>query len=235
MRAGYDNVMDFAQKVADSSGRGVKFDRRRTDSLYEWQDLDKSFALWCNPILHDISLINIKDKDGNAVFQKKFIELTYRSFEGLECGINLFERMSVYLSSSFIKFDDKEINVNGMFDEANVRSSKSPFMIQGGDLNAARMFVNSTGVEEVTFKNTRFYDFTGITENSEIKILTFENCDLACHYLDFKAEVTGCIHSGDSPEKINIVNCSDVFVNAIIDNVKKFGKPNDFLMITIKD
>lgn len=148
MRVGYDDVTDFAQKVVDSSGRGVKFDRRRTDLLYEWQDLDKSFALWCNPILHDISLINIKDKDGNAVFQKKFIELTYRSFEGLECGINLFERMSVYLSSSFIKFDDKEINVNGMFDKANIRSSKSPFMIQGGDLNAARMFTNSTGVEE---------------------------------------------------------------------------------------
>ena len=84
-------------------------------------------------------------------------------------------------------------------------------------------------------RNTRFLDFTGITENSEIKVITFENCDLACHHLDFEAEVTGCIHSGDSPEKINIVNCSDVFVNAIVDNVKKYGKPNDFLMITIKD
>lgn len=108
-------------------------------------------------------------------------------------------------------------------------------MIRGGDLNAARMFVNSTGVEEVLFRNTRFLDFNGITENSEIKVLTFENCDLACHHLDFETEVTGCIHSGDSPEKINIVNCSDVFVNAIIDNVKKYGKPNDFLMITIND
>lgn len=151
------------------------------------------------------------------------------------CGLNVFSGMRVYLSSSFIKFDDKEINVNGMFDGANVNSSKSPFVIQGGDLNAARMFVNSTGVEEVTFRNTRFLDITGITENSEIKVLTFENCDLACHYLDFEAEVTGCIHSGDSPERINIVNCSDVFVNEIIDNVKKYGKPNDFLMITIND
>lgn len=235
MRIGYDDVTEFAQKVANSGGRGVKLDKRRTDSLYEWQDLDSSFALYCNPILHDISLINIKDKDGNAVFEKKFIELGYRSFEGATWFSNMFRGMSVYFSSSFIKFDDKEINVNGMFDKANIRSSKSPFMIQGGDLNAARMFVNSTGVEEVTFKNTRFYDFTGITENSEIKVLTFENCDLACHHLDFEAEVTGCIHSGDSQEKINIVNCSDVFVNAIIDNVKKFGKPNDFLMITIKD
>ena len=87
----------------------------------------------------------------------------------------------------------------------------------------------------MTFRNTRFLDVTGITENSEVKIITFENCDLACHHLDFETEVTGCIHSGDSPEKINIVNCSDVFVNAIINNVKKYGKPNDFLMITIND
>lgn len=235
MRIGYDDVTEFAQKVADSSGRGVKFGRRRTDSLYEWQDLDKSFSLWCNPLLHNISLIDIKDKDGNVVFQKKFIELTYNSFDGMECGLNVFCGMGVYLSSSFIKFDDKEINVNGMFDGANVKTSKSPLVIEGGDLNAARMFVNSTGVENVTFRNTRFLDFTGITENSEIKVITFENCDLACHHLDFEAEVTGCIHSGDSPEKINIVNCSDVFVNAIVDNVKKYGKPNDFLMITIKD
>lgn len=235
MRIGYDDVTEFAKKVADSSGRGVKFGRRRTDSLYEWQDLDKSFSLWCNPLLHNISLIDIKDKDGNAVFQKKFIEIAYNSFDGMECGFGIFRNMRVYLSSSFIKFDDKRINVNGMFDGAHVSSSKSPFVIRDGDLNAARMFVNSTGVEEVTFRNTRFLDVTGITENSEVKILTFENCDLACHHLDFETEVTGCIHSGDSPEKINIVNCSDVFVNAIIDNVKKYGKPNDFLMITIKD
>ena len=235
MRVGYDNVIDFAQKVADSGGRGIKFDRRRTDSLYEWQDLDNSFSLLCNPILHDISLINIKDKYGNAVFQKKLIELPYRSFEGVTWCSNMFRDMSVYFSSSFIKFDDKIINVEGMFTGAKIGSSKLPLVIQGGDLGAARMFVNSTGVDEVTFKGTRFYDFTGITENSDIKILNFENCDLACHHLDFEAEVTGCIHSGDSPEKINIVNCSDMFVNAIINNVNKYGKPNDFLMITIND
>lgn len=235
MRVGYDDVTKFAQKVADSGGRGVKLDKRRTDSLYEWQDLDSSFALYCNPILHDISLINIKDKDGNAVFEKKFIELGYRSFEGATWFSNMFRDMSVYFSSGFVKFDDEVINVNGMFDNAKVSSSKSPLVIQGGDLNAARMFVNSTKLEELTFKDARFRDFSEITGNSDIKIITFENCDLACHHLDFEAEVTGCIHSGDSPEKINIVNCSDVFVNAIIDNVKKYGKPNDFLMITIKD
>lgn len=235
MRVGYDDVTEFAQKVADSGGIGVKFDGRRTDSLYEWEDLDKSFSLWCNPLLHNISLIDIKDKDGNVVFQKKLIELTHQSFKGMVCGLDIFKGMRVYLSSSFIQFDDKETNVNGMFGGAHVGSSKSPFVIRGGDLNAARMFVNSTGVEEVTFRNTRFLDITGITENSEIKVLTFENCDLACHHLDFEQEVTGCIHGGDSLERINIVNCSDVFVNAIIDNVKKYGKTNDFLMITIKD
>ena len=235
MRVGYDDVTEFAQKVADSGGRGVKFDKRHIDSLYEWQDLDKSFALYCNPILHDISLINIKDKDGNAVFQKKLIELTYRSFEGVTWCINMFRDMSVYFSSGFVKFDDKIINVGGMFDGAKIGSSKLPLVIQGGDLGAVRMFVNSTGLEELTFKDSRFYDVTGITENSEIKVLTFENCDLACHHLDFEAEVTGCIHSGDSPERINIINCSDVFVDAIVKNVTKFGKPNDFLMITIED
>ena len=235
MRIGYDDVTEFAQKVADSSGRGVKFGKRRTDSLYEWQDLDKSFSLWCNPLLHNISLIDIKDKDGNAVFQKKFIEIAYNSFNGMEFGFGIFRNMSVYFSSDFVKFDNNAINVNGMFDGARVRSSESPLVIQGGDLSAAKMFANSTELEELTFKGTRFYDFTGITENSEVKILTFENCDLACHHLDFEAEVTGCIHSGDSPEKINIVNCSDVFVNAIVGNVKKYGKPNDFLLITIKD
>ena len=235
MRVCYNDVTEFAQKVANSGGRGVKFDVRRTDSLYEWQDLDKSFALYCNPILHDISLINIKDKDGNAVFQKKLIELTYRSFEGVTwCG-NMFRDMSVYFSSGFVKFDDKIINVGGMFDGAKIGSSKLPLVIQGGDLGAVRMFVNSTGLEELTFKDSRFYDVTGITENSEIKVLTFENCDLACHHLDFEAEVTGCIHGGDSPERINIINCSDVFVDAIVKNVKKYGKLNDFLMITIKD
>ena len=235
MRVGYDDVTEFAQKVADSGSRGVKFDKRHTDSLYEWQDLDKSFALYCNPILHDISLINIKDKDGNAVFQKKLIELTYRSFEGVTWCINMFRDMSVYFSSGFVKFDDKIINVEGMFDGAKIGSSKLPLVIQGGDLGAVRMFVNSTGLEELTFKDSRFYDVTGITENSEIKVLTFENCDLACHHLDFEAEVTGCIHSGDSPERINIINCSNVFVDAIVKNVKKFGKLNDFLMITIED
>ena len=235
MLVGYDDVTKFAQKVADSGGRGVKFDMRGTDSLYEWQDLDKSFSLYCNPILHDISLINIKDKDGNAVFQKKLIELTYRSFEGVTWCCNMFRDMSVYFSSGFVKFDDKIINVGGMFDRAKIGSSKLPLVIQGGDLGASRMFVNSTGLEELTFKDSRFYDVTGITENSEIKVLTFENCDLACHHVDFEAEVTGCIHSGDSPERINIINCSDVFVDAIVRNVKKFGKSNDFLMITIED
>lgn len=235
MRIGYDDMTKFAQKVVDSGGIGVKFDKRRTDSLYEWQDLDKSFALYCNSILHDISLINIKDKDGNAVFQKKLIELTYRSFEGVTWCRNMFRDMSVYFSSGFVKFDDKIINVEGMFNGARIGISKSPLVIQGGDLGAARMFVNSTGLEELTFKDSRFYDFTGVTENSDVKVLTFENCDLACHHLDFEAEVTGCIHSGDSTERINIINCSDVFVNAIVDNVKKYGKPNDFLMITIKD
>ena len=148
---------------------------------------------------------------------------------------NIFRSTSVYFSICLVKFDDKTISVEGMFDGAIVSSSKSPLVIQGGDLSAAKIFANSTKLEELTFKGTRFYDFTGITENSEVKILTFENCDLACHHLDFKAEVTGCIHSGDSPERINIINCSDVFVNAIIDNVKKYGKPNDFLMITIED
>lgn len=235
MRIGYDNVTEFAQKVAGCGTIGVKFDRGRTDSLYEWQDLDNSFSLSCNPILHDISLINIKDKDGNAVFEKKLIELGYRSFEGATWFSNMFRDMSVYFSSGFVKFDDKTINVEDMFDGAEIGSSKSPIVIQGGDLDAARMFANSTKLEEVTFKDARFYDITGITEDSEIKVLTFENCDLACHHLDFEAEVTGCIHSGDSPERINIINCSDVFVNAIVDNVKKFGKPNDFLMITIND
>ena len=235
MRVGCDDVTEFAQKVSNSGGRGVKFDKRQTDSLYEWQDVDKSFALYCNPILHDISLINIKDKDGNAVFQKKLIELTYRSFEGVTWCSNMFRDMSVYSSSGFVKFDDKIINVGGMFDGAKIGSSKLPLVIQGGDLGAARMFVNSTGLEELTFKDSRFYDVTGITENSEIKVLTFENCDLACHHVDFEAEVTGCIHSGDSPERINIINCSDVFVDAIVKNVKKFGKLNDFLMITIED
>lgn len=234
MRVSYDNVTDFAQKVSDC-GMRVKFDSGRTDSLYEWQDLDNSFSLYCNPILHDISLINIKDKDGNSVFEKKLIELGYRSFEGATWFSNMFRDMSVYFSSGFIKFDDKIINVEGMFDGAKIGSSKSPLVIQGGDLGAARMFVNSTELEEVTFEDTRFYDFTGVTENSDVKVLTFENCDLACHHLDFEAEVTGCIHSGDSPERINIINCSNVFVNVIVDNVKKYGKPNDFLMITIKD
>ena len=235
MRIGYDDMTKFAQKVVDSGGIGVKFDKRRTDSLYEWQDLDKSFALYCNPTLHDISLINIKDKDGNAVFQKKLIELTYRSFEGVTWCSNMFRKMSVYFSSGFVKFDDKIINAGGVFDGAKIGTSKSPLVISGGDLGAARMFANSTGVEELTFKDARFYDITGITENSEIKILTFENCDLACHHLDFEVEVTGCIHNGDSPERINIINCSDVFVNAIVKNIKKYGKSNDFLMITIKD
>ena len=36
MRIGYDDVTEFAQKVANSGGRGVKLDKRRTDSLYEW-------------------------------------------------------------------------------------------------------------------------------------------------------------------------------------------------------
>ena len=197
--------------------------------------MDKSFSLCCNPLLHNISLIDIKDKDGNSVFQKKFIEIAYNSFNGMECDFGIFRNMSVYFSSAFVKFDNNAINVKGMFDGARVRSSESPLVIQGGDLSAAKMFANSTELEELTFKGTRFLDVTGITENSEVKIITFENCDLACHHLDFEAEVTGCIHSGDSPEKINIVNCSDVFVNAIIDNVKKYGKPNDFLMITIND
>lgn len=235
MRVGYDDVTEFAQRVADCGKIGVKFDSRRTDSLYEWQDLDKSFSLYCNPILHDISLINIKDKDDNAVFEKKLIELGYRSFEGATWFSNMFRGMSVYFSSGFVKFDDKIINAYGVFNGAKIGSSKLPLVIQGGDLGAARMFVNSTGLEELTFKDSRFYDVTGITENSEIRVLTFENCDLACHHLDFEKEVTGCIHSGDSPERINIVNCSDVFVNAIIDNVNKYGKPNDFLMITIED
>lgn len=235
MRVGYDNVTEFAQKVANSSYIGVKLDKRQTDSLYEWDDLDKSFAISCNPLLHDISLIEIKDNDGNSVFQKKLIELPYYSFEGVGYCLNMFKSMSVHFPSGFIKFDDKALTVEGMFDGAKVRTVNSTLTIQRGDLSAARMFVNSTGLEEVTFKDARFYDFTGITEDSEVKVLTFENCDLACHRLDFEAEVTGCIHGGDSPERINIVNCSDVFVNAIVKNVKKYGKPNDFLMITIKD
>lgn len=175
MRTGYDNVTDFAQKVADCGTIGVKFDNRRTDSLYEWQDLDNSFSLLCNPILHDISLINIKDKNGNAIFQKKLIELPYRSFEGVTYCSNMFRSTSVYFSSGLVKFDDKTISVEGMFDGAIVSSSKSPLVIQGGDLSAAKIFANSTKLEELTFKGTRFYDFTGITENSEVKILTFED------------------------------------------------------------
>ena len=147
----------------------------------------------------------------------------------------MFKSMSVHFPSGFIKFDNKALTVEGMFDGVKVKTVNSTLTIQRGDLSAARMFANSTKLEELTFKDARFRDFSEITGNSDIKIVTFENCDLACHHLDFEAEVTGCIHSGDSPERINIVNCSDVFVNAIIDNVKKYGKPNDFLMITIND
>lgn len=235
MRVGYDNVVEFSKKVADSKYIGVKLDKRQTDSLYEWDDLDKSFAICCNPLLHDVSLIEIKDNDGNSIFQKKLIELPYYSFEGVEYCLNMFKDMNVHFSSGFIKFDNKALTVDGMFDGANIQIGKSPLVVKGGDLNATNMFRNSTGLESVTFKDVRFYDIMGITENSEIKMLTFENCDLACHHLDFEAKVTGCIHSGDSPERINIVNCSDIFVDAILDNVKKYGKMNDFLMITIED
>lgn len=142
--------------------------------------------------------------------------------------------MNVQTVGYGIKFDNVDVDASFMFNESNFDSDRLAKII-GGRLRAKGMFRGCKNREVVGFVSTKFHDVTRLVADSSIRELTFYNCDLACDESEFETNTKSCMYKNGKLETIRLESCSDVFVEAMIGHINKYGEDDDNIVIIIKD
>lgn len=77
-----------------------------------------------------------------------------------------------------VKIEGNQINMEGFFHKSNFTGFDNGLTIKDSSIEVVHMFGDSRGLTDVTFKNCELSSLVGLTQNSDVECVTFENCSL---------------------------------------------------------
>lgn len=113
-----------------------------------------------------------------------------------ECNI-----VNQFLDNEF-KIEGTHVDIEGFFHTSNFTGFNNGLTIKDSSIEVAHMFGSSKGLTEVTFKNCELSSLVGLTQNSDIECVTFENCSLV---------VTDNSHLNSWGQKLEATCLDDIF------------------------
>ena len=234
----FDNLTDFGRAISESPLQELRFVGKSDDGVFEFDtDTDTNMGRFKLPIgsaLRKPCFNGILDDNGNSVFKGKLIWIDgYFKGDFQNCR-GMFAQMNIQTVGYGIKFYDVDVDASFMFNESNFDSERVTRVI-GGRLRAKGMFRGCKNREELKFVCVKFHDVTRLLADSSIRELTFYNCDLACDKNEFESNTKACMYKNCKLETIRFESCSDVFVEAMIEHINKFGEDDDNIVINIRD
>lgn len=238
----FDNVTDFGRVIQESSLQELRFVGKSDDGLFEFDtDTDASinigrFKLPVGYVQQHPYLNGILDENGISVFNGKMIWID-GDFKGdFQNCKGMFAQMNVQTVGYGIKFDNVDVDASFMFNESNFDYEPLRLMkVIGGRLQAKGMFRGCQTKEELKFVSTKFHDVTRLVADSSVRELTFYNCDLACDKTEFEHNTKSCMYKNGRLETIRFESCSDLFVEAMIEHINKYGEDDDNIIVNIRD
>lgn len=138
---------------------------------------------------------------------------------------NTFEGALVLGSSvdNKLTFGSEYTSVNYMFCNAEFHYLHGELTIFDSILDINSMFYYSKGLHHVTFKNCELSSLVGLTQNSDVECVTFENCSLVVtdnsHLNSWGQKLeAGCLDEifGRKTTTVNSTGCDDSLIEELI-------------------
>ena len=236
----FDNVTDFGRAISESPLHELRFVGKSDDGLFEFDtDTDSNmnigrFKLPVGYVQQKPYLNGILDENGNSVFSGKMVWIDGEFAGDFQNCRGMFAQMKVQTVGYGIKFDDVDVDTTFMFNESKFDYEREMKVI-GGRLRAKGMFRGCQNKEELKFVSAKFYDVTRLVTDSSVRELTFYNCDLACDKTEFEHNTKSCMYKNGRLETIRFESCSDLFVEAMIEHINKYGEDDDNIIVNIRD
>lgn len=122
-----------------------------------------------------------------------------------------------------VKIEGNQIDMEGFFSKSNFTGFDNGLTIKDSSIEVAHMFGSSKGLTNVTFKNCELSSLVGLTQNSDVECVTFENCSLVVtdnsHLNSWGQKLeAGCLDEifGRKTTTVNLIGCDDSLIEELI-------------------
>lgn len=122
-----------------------------------------------------------------------------------------------------VKIEGNQINMEGFFHKSNFTGFDNGLTIKDSSIEVVHMFGDSRGLTDVTFKNCELSSLVGLTQNSDVECVTFENCSLVVtdnsHLNSWGQKLeAGCLDEifGRKTTTVNLTGCDDSLIEELI-------------------
>lgn len=227
----YISGFDFADMMKEFDSEYVKFMGSTTDGTYRVSVDDTNGILYMK--------LPVDEYDGRvrrvaALGLKQSIILPGRINHLVDCitqsGKSIkFKRtlaecniVNQFLNDEF-KIEGTLIDMEGFFYKSNFTGFDNGLTIKDSSIEVVHMFGDSKGLTDVTFKNCELSSLVGLTQNSDVECVTFENCSLVVtdnsHLNSWGQKLeASCLDEifGRKTTTVNLICCDDSLIEELI-------------------
>lgn len=122
-----------------------------------------------------------------------------------------------------VKIEGNQIDMEGFFSKSNFTGFDNGLTIKDSSIEVVHMFGDSKGLTDVTFKNCELSSLVGLTQNSDVECVTFENCSLVVtdnsHLNSWGQKLeASCLDEifGRKTTTVNLICCDDSLIEELM-------------------
>ena len=103
-------------------------------------------------------------------------------------------------------------SIDKLFMNMDIKAFDDSITIRGGDIGVSDAFRGTRGIKTVVFRDCELYNFRGLSQDSEVTELTFENCALSDSFKKGSRKLDVLKVLSPKLRRVKFVNCSDELV-----------------------
>ena len=124
----------------------------------------------------------------------------------------LFRNCDLEFVGCQFELDKTMKSIDKLFMNTDIKAFDDSITIRGGDIGVSDAFRGNRGIKTVVFKDCELYNFKGLLQDSEVKILTFEGCSLSDSFEKSSRKLDALKVLSPKLRRLEFISCSDELV-----------------------
>lgn len=225
----YLKESDFGGAIRDSGRYVWKFGGISDVDLFEVDFENGEFRL-ASRVTKGRKLKDITNYLHSKVFDREHegrtIKISCDNFMQASQIKGLFRNCDLEFVGCQFDLDKNVKSIDKLFMNMDIKAFDDSITIRGGDIEVSDAFRGTHGIKTVVFRDCELYNFRGLSQDSEVTELTFENCALSDSFKKGSRKLDVLKVLSPKLRRLGFVNCSDELVayfKKLVDSSSDFG------------
>ena len=211
----YVKESDFGGAIRDSGRHVWKFIGISDVDLFE-VDFEKGEFRLASRVTKGRKLKDVVNYLNSKVFDRdhegRTIRIACDDFLEATRIKGLFRNCDLEFVGCQFELDKTMKSIDKLFMNTDIKAFDDSITIRGGDIGVSDAFRGNRGIKTVVFKDCELYNFKGLLQDSEVKILTFEGCSLSDSFEKSSRKLDALKVLSPKLRRLEFISCSDELV-----------------------